>query len=1229
MKASEKPVPATADPYQTRAGGRPAVSDTPASRFFVLRPHATGNLGEVFVAHDAELHREVALKEILAGHANDPESRRRFLVEAEITGRLEHPGIVPVYSLGMHADGRPYYAMRFIRGHSLLEAIDELHESLRDGSLDVEEWSLQLRRLLRSIIVACQAIHYAHGRGVIHRDLKPHNIMLGLYGETIVVDWGLAKSMGDEPPDDAASPQTAGPDESRLRVSSLKTSDLTIAGSLIGTPAYMSPEQAAGRTGTIGPASDVYSLGATLYHLLAGQAAFHGTDLTQVLQDVQAGRYPAAHTIQPRVSRGLESIAAKAMARDPANRYGSAAALAEDIEHWLADQPFAAHRERPSERIFRWLRRHRAWGVAGFSALAATALIALAAVKVVDDQRRVARELAGEKTALAEAEHKEREAAIAGVRRARAGELAANSRALKRTRPEQSVLLAIEAIQMTSRRGLPIVPAAEESLREALMEIGGLPFHPPEPVLALSPAGRWLICRSQFFDMDGLNPAATGAPHGVQAVLAGCSDDESRLALAAADGSVTVIDPDDSVRPPLTIPPQDGPVIPDRATLRLSPNGRWLFFAVNGEGRLHDLHDKKTSATGREGTVLAGKAATAVFSPDSTRLAIQAQTADGAAGRDNNDGPAAAAPGGMVHVWRLDDGSVEPLPLAGGPDHRPLVFSPDSRELVARDGAEDSRVLLWNLESPDAGRTITTVPGATTAMFHRHNDRLVVTEHKGRLKGWRLLSRLPTGDWLEEHVMETRSREDLFTIACSDTWLVASLAKGEIYAWNLAEEIVGRTHGDLPNCSLRGHRFRASALGFSRDGRRLVSVDDASAQVWDFSVAHPEVINQTLAPRPGTLLARPDAPAGGATGERVMSPDGHWLAIDGEDTIVRVLDLSSDDPMRSPIELVGHGGKVVFHTFSRDSRWLATGAADHTICIWDLNQLPTGGRPVRQTVQPTVRFSTEGVDPACLRFGVEPCQLWAAGPTGGAGAIVLWEWSPARSDGAIRRAQITGIEVQPRLAFSLNADALTVAMRDGTVERHRLRKGVPTGQPEPVAEGMAAVVPATAWTGRGTGPFARSPNGRWRTDVAPGSDIELIRIEADGREVKMRLLQDRDAAFQCAAFSGDSELLATGFSDGSLQVWNLLAEDVTRSGMALRGHVEPVEFIEFERSDRWLVSSSPSTVRLWEMDADRLIAMGRQAIGRSLTDYERAQFGINDSAQKASELPAAVTPGRR
>ncbi|MFM8709218.1 MAG: protein kinase domain-containing protein [Planctomycetia bacterium] len=1073
--------------------------------------------------------------------------------------------------------------------------------AVRGGSLEAEEWSLRLRRQLRSYIVVCQTIHYAHGRGVLHRDIKPHNIMLGRHGETIVVDWGLAKSLGDAPAANEGGRQKKDATESRLRVASPQTGDLTMAGSLLGTPAYMSPEQAAGRTASTGPASDIYSLGATLYHLLAGQPPFRGDDLGQVLRDVQAGRYPSPRMIQPLVPRGLESIAAKAMARAPADRYMSSAALADDVENWLADQPFAAHRERSSERIFRWIRRHRAWAVAGFSAVAATALVALAAVKVVDGQRRVAHKLAAEKTSLAEAERKERELAITGIRRARAGALAANSRALKRTRPELGVLLAIEAVRTTTRHGLPIMPAAEESLREALMEIGGVPFHPPEPVLALSAAGRWLVCTTQFFDMDGLDPAATGQAHGVQAALAATSADESRLALVAADGGITVVDPNDAVREPVVIASLAGPFVPEQATLRLSPNGRWLFFAANGTGRLHDLHDGASPAVGRTGTILEGVAATAVFSPDSGRLAMQAVAPTDAAGD-------------TVQVWRLGDEPAEPLPLVGGAGHRPLAFSPDSRELVTREGDKDSRVMLWNLESPGPGAVIATVPGEATALYQGHGDRLLLTERKGRLKGWRLLSRQPKGDWLEKHVVETHSPEEHFSIACSDTWLVASLARGEIYAWNLADAVDGWKHSDLPTCTLRGHRYRASQLAFSRDGRRLISVDEVAAKTWDFTVPHPEVINQTLAPRPGTLLARPDAPAGGATGERVMSPDGHWLAIDGEDKVVRVLDLTSDDPLRSPLELVGHDGKVVFHTFSPDGRWLATGGADHTVCVWDLSQLPAGTGQTRLATRPAVRFSTDGVDPACLRFGVEPGQLWTAGPSGGGGAIVLWEWSPVRPDGAIRRAQVTGIAVQPRLAFSLTADALTVSMRDGTVQRHRLRQGVPVDAPEPVAEGMAAIVPPTTWTGRGTGPFAKSPDGRWRTEVSPGEDIDLIRIEADGREVKTRLLQDREAEFQCAAFSGDSELLATGYSDGSLQVWDLRAEEVTRSGSALRGHIAPVQFIEFDRSDRWLVSSSPTSVRLWEMDADRLIAMGRRAIGRTLTDYERAQFGIDEPA---------------
>ena len=218
-------------------------------RYEPLRHHASGGLGDVFVARDQELGREIALKRIQPQFADEPDSRARFEREAEITGRLEHPGVVPLYGRGCDADGRPYYAMRFIRGRSLRSAIVEFYKP-ENAKKDPGDRAVAFRGLLQSFTAACNTVAYAHSRGVIHRDLKPANIMLGPYGETLVVDWGLAKYVGRDEP-------TREPAEESVRPTALPDGRGTETGAVVGTAAFMSAEQAPvarNRTRTVRPA---------------------------------------------------------------------------------------------------------------------------------------------------------------------------------------------------------------------------------------------------------------------------------------------------------------------------------------------------------------------------------------------------------------------------------------------------------------------------------------------------------------------------------------------------------------------------------------------------------------------------------------------------------------------------------------------------------------------------------------------------------------------------------------------------------------------------------------------------------------------------------------------------------------------------------------------------------------------------------------------------------------
>ena len=364
LRAMDDPVIDETLTFASRRDGgspRPDSMDAPTGRYSILRPHAKGGLGEVSLARDEELRREVAVKLLQERYATDAGNRARFVAEAEITGNLEHPGIVPVYGLGVTPEGRPFYAMRFIRGDSLRDAAIQFHNERRAPS----DRRLELRKLLGRFIDVCEAIEYAHTRGVVHRDLKPGNIMLGRFGETLVVDWGLAKSVGRDEPDRSAL--------STIRPSGSGSSSRTSFGSALGTPAYMSPEQASGRIDALGPASDVFGLGATLYFVLTGRPPIEGRNAEQVIARAKEGDFPPPRRVNPGVPKQLNALCLKAMAFQPEDRYASPRELAEDVERWLADAEVLAFPDSPLRKCFRWVRRNSHW-------VAATAVVALLAI---------------------------------------------------------------------------------------------------------------------------------------------------------------------------------------------------------------------------------------------------------------------------------------------------------------------------------------------------------------------------------------------------------------------------------------------------------------------------------------------------------------------------------------------------------------------------------------------------------------------------------------------------------------------------------------------------------------------------------------------------------------------------------------------------------------------------------------------------------------------------------
>jgi tRNA A-37 threonylcarbamoyl transferase component Bud32 len=313
-------------------------------RYAIKKFHARGGMGEVWQGEDTDIGRPIALKRLRVERSDQAE---RFLAEAQITGQLEHPGIVPVHDLGTDDENQPFYIMSFIDGPRLKDAIADYHAPHANGN---ESREVQRLRLLGAFVKLCQTIAYAHSRGVIHRDLKPDNVMIGPFGETVILDWGLAKIKGRP-----EEPAPAG----YVHLTYGGSSTATQYGTVIGAPPYMAPEEAEGKATEADERTDVYLLGGTLYEILTGRAPHQGSSMDELIEMARTVPAVPPRKVNPQVPRALDAICMRALAHRKQDRYTGAGELAEEVQRYLAGEPVAACPESIAQRGWRWCKRHR------------------------------------------------------------------------------------------------------------------------------------------------------------------------------------------------------------------------------------------------------------------------------------------------------------------------------------------------------------------------------------------------------------------------------------------------------------------------------------------------------------------------------------------------------------------------------------------------------------------------------------------------------------------------------------------------------------------------------------------------------------------------------------------------------------------------------------------------------------------------------------------------------